>query len=71
MDKWPRLSTMLKDGTSAYGINLSAKSPDTGTRDTKDTKIRESDTDTVTPGIRTRRTRFIYIYILKFKNIDI
>ena len=55
-----------------FKLKLSAKSPDTGTQDTKDTKIRESDTDTVTPGIRTRRTR--YIYILKFiyiKNIDI
>ena len=39
------------------------KSPDTRTRDTKDTGIRMSDTDTVTPRIKTRRTRYIYIYI--------
>ena len=37
------------------------KSPDTGTRDTKDTEIRVSDTGTTTPGNRTR-----YIYILKY-----
>jgi hypothetical protein len=46
-----------------------AKSPDTWTRDTEDTKIRVSDTGTTTPGNRTRRTRYkyikktIYIYI--------
>ena len=39
------------------------KSPNTGTRDTKDTGIRVSDTGTVTPGIR---TRYIYIYIFKY-----
>ena len=44
-------------------IRLSSKSPETRTWDTKDTRIRVSDTDTATPRIRTRRTRYIYTYI--------
>ena len=39
--------------------SILTKSPDTKTRDTEDTEKRVSDTDTATPGIRTRRTRYI------------
>ena len=57
-------TALNKNQTNVFQVKwLSTKSPDTGTRDTKDTKIRESDTDTVTPGIRTCRIRFIYTYI--------
>ena len=45
-----------------------AKSPDTGTRETKDTGIRVFDTDTVIAGIT---TRYIYIFILNIIYIKI
>ena len=67
LSELPTTPSRLLDTITRVSLRnvLWVKSPDTRTRDTG---IRVSDTNTVTPGIMTRRTHYIYIYI---KNIDI